>query len=189
VRDSTARRPPPSPAPMGAGNVSSMCGRFAMDDTVNELVTEFVVSTGRKPEDGRPGWEPSWNISPTENIPLLFQSARGGGTPEVRFEPAYWSLVPGWSKTLKLKASTFNARAEDIAEKPLWRKPVQSHRAVVFDTRAGTAGWTASFSSTAFRHRYSLTSMATADALARHHDLSKRLRRLRGPRRRDAQGR
>jgi len=31
-----------------------MCGRFAMDDTVNELETEFVDSTGRKSEDCRP---------------------------------------------------------------------------------------------------------------------------------------
>lgn len=102
-----------------------------MDDTVNELVTEFVVSTGRKPEDRRPGWEPSWNIAPTERIPLLLESAKGGDSIEPRFESAYWSLVPSWSKTLKLKASTYNARAEDIAEKPMWRKPVQSHRGIV----------------------------------------------------------
>lgn len=102
-----------------------------MDDSVNEMVTEFVTTTGKKPEEWRPGWEPSWNISPTENIPILFESAKGGDTPQIRFEPAHWSLVPGWSKTLKLKASTFNARAEDIAEKPMWRKPLQSHRAIV----------------------------------------------------------
>ncbi|MFF1573919.1 SOS response-associated peptidase [Leifsonia sp. NPDC058292] len=108
-----------------------MCGRFAMDDKVNAAITEFVESTGKMPEDWRPGWEPSWNIAPTENIPLLFESGKGEAKPQIRFEPAYWSLVPSWSKTLKLKASTFNARAEDMAEKPLWRGPVKSHRAIV----------------------------------------------------------
>lgn len=94
-----------------------------MDDKVNAAITEFVASTGKMPEDWRPGWEPSWNIAPTENIPLLFESGKGEAEPQIRFEPAYWSLVPSWSKTLKLKASTFNARAEDMAEKPLWRGP------------------------------------------------------------------
>lgn len=28
-----------------------MCGRFATDDTVNAMITEFVGETGRSPED------------------------------------------------------------------------------------------------------------------------------------------
>jgi putative SOS response-associated peptidase YedK len=108
-----------------------MCGRFAMDDTVNELVTDFVEKTGRMPQDWRPGWAPSWNISPTESIPVLFESGRTGEEPRMRFEPAYWSLVPSWSKTLKVKYPTFNARAEGITEKPAWRGPIRSHRAIV----------------------------------------------------------
>jgi putative SOS response-associated peptidase YedK len=108
-----------------------MCGRFAMDDTVNEMVTEFVEKTGRTPSEWRPGWTPSWNISPTESIPLLFESRKGDAEPVIRFEPAYWSLVPSWSKTLKQKFPTFNARAEGIAEKSTWRGPVKSHRAIV----------------------------------------------------------
>lgn len=52
------------------------------------------------------------------DIPLLFESGKGEAAPQIRFEPAYWSLVPGWSKTLKLKASSFNARAEVTCAKP-----------------------------------------------------------------------
>lgn len=108
-----------------------MCGRFAMDDTVNELITDFVTETGRRPDEWRPGWEPSWNIAPTANIPVLFESAKGGDTIEPRFETAYWSLVPSYSKTLKLKYPTFNARAEGITEKPTWKRPVELHRAII----------------------------------------------------------
>lgn len=99
-----------------------------MDDKVNEQITEFVERTGRKPEEWAPNWEAAYNIAPTEQIPVLIDSAKTG---ELRFETAYWSLVPSWSKTLKLKFPTFNARAEGILEKNTWRGPVKSHRAIV----------------------------------------------------------
>lgn len=109
-------------------NLSAMCGRFAASDSVNEAITEFVTRTGRRPEEWNPQWESTYNIAPTEQIPLLLDSAKTG---QLRFERARWSLVPAWSKTLKLKFPTFNARAEGMAEKNTWRKPLQSHRAIV----------------------------------------------------------
>jgi putative SOS response-associated peptidase YedK len=108
-----------------------MCGRFAMDDKVNDLITEFVDVTGRDPSEYRHDWDASWNISPTENIPILFESTKGDEDVRWRFQPAYWSLVPFWSASLKLKYPTFNARAEGITEKPTWRDPVKSKRAIV----------------------------------------------------------
>ncbi len=51
-----------------------MCGRFGMDDTVNELITEFRLATGKGPDE----WTPSWNIAPTDDIPVLCASQREG---------------------------------------------------------------------------------------------------------------
>ena len=99
-----------------------------MDDNVNDEITEFVERTGRRPEEWRADWEADYNIAPTDDIPVLIDSEK---TRELRFERAHWSLVPSWSETLKPKFPTFNARAEDIAQKSTWRKPVQSHRAIV----------------------------------------------------------
>jgi len=108
-----------------------MCGRFAMDDKVNELITEYVAAGGRA-SDWKPGtWTPSWNIKPTQQIPVLAETKHGDDEPQLRFETAYWSLVPSWSKTLKLKYPTFNARAEGITEKNTWKGPLKSHRAIV----------------------------------------------------------
>jgi hypothetical protein len=59
-------------------------------------------------------------------------STKGGETVERRFEPAYWSLVPSYSKTLKLNFSTHNAKTEGIMAKSTWKKPVELHRAIVF---------------------------------------------------------
>ena len=99
-----------------------------MDDKVNAEITEFVEATGRRPEEWSTDWEADYNIAPTDDIPVLIDSAK---TRELRFERAHWSLVPSWSDTLKLKFPTFNARAEELADKSTWRKPLQSHRAIV----------------------------------------------------------
>ncbi|MBW8871331.1 MAG: SOS response-associated peptidase family protein, partial [Leifsonia sp.] len=82
-----------------------MCGRFAMYDRVNAEITEFVEATGRRPEEWTADWEADYNIAPTDDIPVLIDSAK---TRELRFEHAHWSLVPSWSDTLKLKFPTFN---------------------------------------------------------------------------------
>ncbi|UJP09304.1 SOS response-associated peptidase [Microbacterium sp. KUDC0406] len=95
---------------------------------MNTEITEFVQRTGRRPEEWAPNWEAAYNIAPTEQIPVLIDSAKTG---ELRFETARWSLAPAWSPTLKLKLPTFNARAEGMAEKTTWRKPWQTHRAIV----------------------------------------------------------
>jgi putative SOS response-associated peptidase YedK len=98
----------------------------------DELITEFVAEGG----DFR-DWRPSYNIAPTQTIPVLLEAARGGKSSEEggdvrrRLEPARWSLVPSWSKELKLQYPTFNARSEDIAIKATRKGSLRSHRARV----------------------------------------------------------
>lgn len=61
-----------------------------MDDEVNEEITEFVLATGRKAEEWHPDWEARFNIKPTEDIPVLIDSARtgrAGGTVSARDVP------------------------------------------------------------------------------------------------------
>jgi putative SOS response-associated peptidase YedK len=112
-----------------------MCGRFAMSKDTDDLIQEFVAEGG----DFR-DWKPSYNIAPTETIPVLIQSAKGGVEAVRRLEPARWSLVPSWSKQLKLKYPTFNARSEDIASKATWKGPLKSHRALI--PASGYFEWT-----------------------------------------------
>jgi putative SOS response-associated peptidase YedK len=102
-----------------------MCGRFVISETAPDLVRIFDVD-----EVGENLPEPSWNVSPTEQIPVVLESNRKG--PVVRrLEPARWSLVPGFSKELKLKFPTFNARAESAATKSAFKPSVQSRRALM----------------------------------------------------------
>ncbi|MFM9920890.1 SOS response-associated peptidase [Lacisediminihabitans sp. H27-G8] len=77
-------------------------------------------------------FRPSYNIAPTDTIPVLIQAVKGDDDTVVRrLEPARWSLVPGWSKALKVKYPTFNARSEDLASKTTWKGPLKTHRALV----------------------------------------------------------
>jgi putative SOS response-associated peptidase YedK len=67
------------------------------------------------------------NIAPTDPVEVVRPSA--GGTELV---PMRWGLVPSWwKKPLKQLPATFNARAEGIAGKPMFRDAFKRHRCVV----------------------------------------------------------
>ncbi|MDI2097793.1 SOS response-associated peptidase [Ruicaihuangia caeni] len=112
-----------------------MCGRFAVDDEVNEMIAEFVWQTGARPEDWRPGWVSSYNVAPTQQIPVLVETLADRHDPASavirRAEAARWSLIPGWSRDGKLKFPTFNARAETAGSQSIWKDSVVSRRALV----------------------------------------------------------
>ena len=74
--------------------------------------------------------EPSWNLKPTEQIPIVLESLKGG--PVVRrLEAARWSLVPSFSTALVLGYPTFNARSEEVADKAAFKNSVASKRALI----------------------------------------------------------
>jgi putative SOS response-associated peptidase YedK len=102
-----------------------MCGRFAVDSEVNDLIEEFVAVGGNIQD-----WRPGYNIRPTDPVPVIIESQKTGELVR-RLELARWSLVPGWSKELKLKVPTFNARAETAAEKSMFKASVASKRALI----------------------------------------------------------
>ncbi len=102
-----------------------MCGRFAIDNEINELI-ELFVATGGDVED----WRPSWNIKPTQLVPVVLESAKTGETVR-RLERARWSLTPSWSKELKTPYPTFNARSEDVTSKASFKASVVNKRALI----------------------------------------------------------
>ncbi|MFO7689217.1 MAG: SOS response-associated peptidase [Cryobacterium sp.] len=102
-----------------------MCGRFVITDTASDLAAMFDVE-----HEGIDLPEPSWNIAPTEQIPIVLESAKTG-TVVRRLESARWSLVPSFATALTSPYPTFNARAESAAEKPTFRSSVASRRALI----------------------------------------------------------
>ena len=90
-----------------------MCGRFTNRLTWDEIVRLYRL-TMKAPPHNLP---PRYNICPTDPVDVVTE--REGSRDFVRMR---WGLVPSWwPKALKeLKAATFNARVETVAEKPFF---------------------------------------------------------------------
>ena len=102
-----------------------MCGRFAVDSDINDLIEEFVADGGSVHD-----WAPAFNIAPTDPVPVVLERVKNGAR-ERSIELGRWSIVPSWSKELKLKFPTFNARSETVTEKASFKSSVASKRALI----------------------------------------------------------
>ena len=95
-----------------------MCGRYSLVKAEHELEYYF-----KGDQTGLPGYRgPSWNVAPTQVMPV--------GTAE-GLELMTWGLVPSWAKEFKPAFTTINARGESVAEKPLFRGPFKTRRALI----------------------------------------------------------
>jgi putative SOS response-associated peptidase YedK len=109
-----------------------MCGRFVLDKRTTDLVTLFDVDIAG---DALPG--PSWNIAPTDTIPVVIDSLPRATSeddfpePVRRLEAARWGLVPGFATDPKAGPPLFNARSESVAETASFRNAVATRRAVI----------------------------------------------------------
>ncbi|HJU20551.1 MAG TPA: SOS response-associated peptidase [Stellaceae bacterium] len=105
-----------------------MCGRARLSSDTSELRRVF----GIPPEAPIPNVAANWNAAPTQDLPVVRYDAE-----EKRrsLEIMRWGLVPFWAKDAKIGYSTFNAKAEGIAQKPTFREPFRKRRCLVpFDS-------------------------------------------------------
>src|SRR5436190_1894572 len=98
-----------------------MCGRYVSpEEAAIESFWKLSEAQKRNPFAGM------FNVAPTMQIPML--RARESGLDLVM---ARWGLIPFWWKNAKPPTSTFNARSEEAATKPMWRGPVSKSRCLV----------------------------------------------------------
>jgi putative SOS response-associated peptidase YedK len=102
-----------------------MCGRFVVANVGSELVGVLRVDVVG---DDLPA--PSFNIAPTSSAAIVLDSAKSE-PPTRRLESARWGLVPAWAKDPKVGARAFNARSEELEDKPMFRTALLKRRAVV----------------------------------------------------------
>ncbi|MHA7986413.1 SOS response-associated peptidase [Rathayibacter sp. CAU 1779] len=102
-----------------------MCGRFAMDDDVNDLITEFVAAGGDLND-----WRPTYSLAPTDTVPIVRERV-DKGTGEVRrtVDGAVWDFRPAFMR--ESKRPNFNARIETVTSNGLWKGAFASSRAIV----------------------------------------------------------
>jgi putative SOS response-associated peptidase YedK len=73
---------------------------------------------------------PSYNIAPTGSAAIVLDSAKTD-PPTRRLEPARWGLVPSWAKDPKIGSRAFNARSEELEDKPMFRGALEKRRAII----------------------------------------------------------
>jgi len=100
-----------------------MCGRFTQYYTYREVYDFLNLTVGTASN-----FQPRYHICPTDPIDVVVQGKDG----VTSLERMRWGLVPYWWKQpLKKVPATFNARAESVAEKPMFRDAFRRRRAVI----------------------------------------------------------
>jgi putative SOS response-associated peptidase YedK len=96
-----------------------MSGRFYLIASAAELKKKFSL-------DQAIDLVPRYNIAPTQLAPIIRGEAKNRGVHMAR-----WGLVPSWSRDLSLGARMFNALAEEIDDKPVFRSAFSAQRCLV----------------------------------------------------------
>jgi putative SOS response-associated peptidase YedK len=125
-----------------------MCGRFTVKATWAELVALYRLTMNAPPHNLRP----RFNVCPTDPVDVV--TAEEGKRELVTMR---WGLVPWWwSKPLKeLRMATFNARAETVETKPVFREAFKRARCLIPITSGRT--------------RRAASSLGTSRPLTAHH--------------------
>lgn len=104
-----------------------MCGRYVVSKSMADLMHAFDVRESYVDE-----LQPSYNVAPTDTVPLILDRSSGKDEPVTRkLVPARWGLVPSWAKDPKGGARLINARMETVTEKPSFRKAASARRGLL----------------------------------------------------------
>ncbi len=107
-----------------------MCGRFTQHLSWEEL--QRLADLIGQPRN----LQPRYNVAPTTMIEVIRPTPAGHELGQMR-----WGFAPSWwKKPLRELPATFNARAETIAEKPMFRSAFASRRCII--PASGFYEWT-----------------------------------------------
>jgi putative SOS response-associated peptidase YedK len=98
-----------------------MCGRFTQRYTWREIQELYGLLGAAR------NLQAHYNIAPTDAVDVIIP---GGGAKQL--VSMRWGLVPAWwKKSLKDLPATFNARAETVADKPMFRDAFRRRRCII----------------------------------------------------------
>jgi putative SOS response-associated peptidase YedK len=99
-----------------------MCGRFTL---TKEDAQELALELGVDPDLFK-DYKPRYNIAPTDPHWVVRMKYE-----ERELLPARWGLVNSWAKDAKRAAQQINAKAETLAERPVFREAFTKRRCIV----------------------------------------------------------
>jgi len=98
-----------------------MCGRYTLTNVAPNLLGPLFGV------DDVPELMPRFNVSPTQNVPIVRVSESGPRQVAL----ARFGLVPSWAKDPAIGDRMINARAETAPEKPAYRSSFKNKRCLV----------------------------------------------------------
>ncbi len=93
-----------------------MCGRYEIVDGQRIFVRFKVANTA-------PEMLPNLDVRPTQQVPAIL--------PDHQLTLMKWGLVPVWAKDEAIGNKMINARAEGIADKPSFKRPLRTQRCLL----------------------------------------------------------
>jgi putative SOS response-associated peptidase YedK len=96
-----------------------MCGRYTLRQ-VSELQGRFLI------DEMDNEITPRYNAAPSQMLPIIVREDSIN-----RLQWMKWGLVPSWAKEPNPSYATINARAENLVQRPAFRKPLQNQRCIV----------------------------------------------------------
>jgi putative SOS response-associated peptidase YedK len=100
-----------------------MCGRFTIYHPVDFVAQQFSADPPAVDVVAR------YNVAPTESSIIVTNTIAGSGRCVSRnrqLEFSRWGLIPSWAGDMSIGARMINARGEELAEKPAFRKALAS---------------------------------------------------------------
>ena len=108
-----------------------MCGRFTQHYTWQEIHTFLSVFGPAR------NLQPHYNIAPTDPVDVIRLDKDG----KRELLPMRWGLIPAWwKKSTREVPATFNARAESVMDKPMFRGAFKERRCII--PASGFYEWT-----------------------------------------------
>ena len=101
-----------------------MCGRARLSSDVSEIKLVFRIP----PERPIPNFPPSWNVAPTDSVPVVRYDPKAG---QRSLDLLRWGLIPYWAKDIKVGFANINAKAEGIETRPAFRDAFERRRCLV----------------------------------------------------------
>lgn len=104
-----------------------MCGRYTLTTDIQTVSDRFEAPLSETYKDiAKQFASPSFNIAPSTYRPVIINKENKNILTFMK-----WGLVPVWAKDEKIGYKMINARAESIAQKPSFKRPLQKQRCVI----------------------------------------------------------
>jgi putative SOS response-associated peptidase YedK len=101
-----------------------MCGRFVSSSKPDEIARYFNANLAESLLSDPDA--PNYNVAPTNEVFVVYETGETRVVDTMR-----WGLVPFWAKDPAIGSKMINARAETVATKNAFRRPLEKRRCII----------------------------------------------------------